>query len=473
MNNNIAGNSFHKNLYNHYEHYCEQTISSNRIVHKEINQLLEKIKQRNLFTVKRLGESIEGRDINLISFGKGKTNILAWTQMHGDEPTATAAVSDVLNFFSSDDEFKHVRDSILSNVTIHIIPMLNPDGAEKHQRENSINIDINRDASRAESPESKILLDAARSLKPDFGFNLHDQNSYYTAGKANRTAAISLLAPPFDYDKSISEARTKSMKAILHIFNVLSEYIPGHIARYSDDFEPRAFGDRFTKMGISSILIESGFIKGDYDKSEIRKLNFVALLSVFYSIAEKHYETIDSKKYFEIPENESLLFDLLLRNLSLNGKDKSYKIDVGINREKYFDPANNTFYHKGKIEQIGDLSVFYGIEEYDFSGLMIELPLITNNYYNLKDIYNLDFNKLYCEKIAFLRLKEGKLDASFTKLPINIITRTKSPSLWLKSDEMANFVVIKKGKVRFIIINGFFKDLSNSENSIHNGWVID
>ena len=249
--------------------------------------------------------------------------------------------------------------------------MVNPDGAEMFTRENAYNIDINRDALRLQSDESKILWDYAEKLEPDFGFNLHDQNSYYTAGRSNNASAISLLSPPMNHVKSINYTREKSMQVICRISEALSQFIPQNIARYKDDFEPRAFGDNFTRNGISTILIESGFYKNDVKKDFIRKLNFIALLSAFKSIAEKDYESIEHKKYFDIPENEELLFDLLLRNLTLNYNGRNFKIDVGINREKKLNKELQSFYYKSKIADLGDLSIFYGIEEHDLNGYQI------------------------------------------------------------------------------------------------------
>ena len=62
--------------------------------------------------------------------------------MHGDEPTATAALLDIFNFLSANDSFDSLRKSILQNLEIHFIPMLNPDGAARYQRENAFNIDL-------------------------------------------------------------------------------------------------------------------------------------------------------------------------------------------------------------------------------------------------------------------------------------------------------------------------------------------
>ncbi|MCX6170373.1 MAG: M14 family zinc carboxypeptidase [Ignavibacteriales bacterium] len=359
-------------IFSDYDNFRELKLGSEFITHSELKQVLEQLKNINFFKIELLGKSVEEREIFSISFGTGKTNILAWSQMHGDEPTATAALFDILNFFASNNSFVKFRDSLLNEVTFHFVPMVNPDGAEIFKRENAFNIDLNRDALRLESYESKILWDYAAKIQPDFGFNLHDQNSYYTAGRTRKYSTISMLAPPIDHVKSINYTREKSMQVICRINETLSYFIPGQIARYNDDHEPRAFGDNFTRNGISSILIESGYHKNDLKKEFVRKLNFIALLSAFHSISEKDFEKIDYTKYYSIPENEELLFDLLLRNLTLDCNGNSFKIDIGINRKKYLDLESKKFLFKGTIAELGDLSIYNGIEEYDMTGFKFE-----------------------------------------------------------------------------------------------------
>lgn len=401
MNSNELFNS----LFNNYEEYREQKLNTEIIKHADVVKLINEIQKKNLFLIEKPGHSVEGREIFSISLGNGKTKVLAWSQMHGNEGTATAALFDLLNFFGAADIFNKFRTDLLSKISFHFIPMLNPDGAEKFKRENAFNIDLNRDTLRLESPESKILWQYADKIQPEFGFNLHDQNSYYTTGRRNKTSAISLLAPPADYVKSINYVREKSMQVICKVYEALSNFIPEQIARYRDDFEPRAFGDNFTKKGISTILIESGFYKGDPDKSFIRKLNFVALLSAFRSIAEKDFDEVNYTKYFDIPENEQLLFDLLLRNLTLNYNGNKFTIDIGITREKFLDESTDKFFYKSKIAELGDLSIFYGIEEYDLNG------------------YEVTSNKT------------------------------------IAVDEPADFKLSKNGKVEFDVINGFLQKI--------------
>jgi|BarGraIncu00222A_1022003.scaffolds.fasta_scaffold36107_2 hypothetical protein len=359
-----------KSLFNSYDSYKEKQLNPAFVKYAELQNLIKQLNDKKQFQVSQLGESVERRAIYSISLGSGKIKVLSWSQMHGDEPTATAAIFDLLKFFAQSDEYDNFRNNLLNKITFYFIPMLNPDGAERFQRENAFNIDLNRDALRLQSPESKILWKYAEKLEPEFGFNLHDQSCYYTAGRTENNASISLLAPAMNRAKSINYIREKSMQVITEIFNTLSQYIPGNIARYSDEFEDRAFGDNLTRSGISTILIESGYFKDDVNKDFIRKLNFTALLSAFHSIAEGNYEKIDYTKYLLIPENAERLFDLLLKNVTVKCND-SYIIDIGIKRKKIRNEITNEFYYKSKIDQIGDLSVFNGIEELDMTGYEI------------------------------------------------------------------------------------------------------
>ncbi len=371
MEKNLERGDLADQLFENYGGYRENLIKASLIHHDDIKNILSDLGKSALFKVEEIGRSVEGREIFSITFGTGKTDILAWSQMHGDEPTATAALFDLLKFFSACDSFDPLRKELLSKLKFHFIPMLNPDGARLFQRENAFNIDINRDALRLESNESKLLWNYAEKADPEFCFNLHDQNSYYTSGRSGKHSTISLLAPPSDHLKSINYAREKSMQVILKIEEALKKFIPGGIARYSDDHEPRSFGDNFIKNGRSSILIESGYFKSDPDKEFVRKLNFISLITAFVSIAGRDFEKINYTEYFNIPENQEMLFDLLLRNLILKMNGSEFKIDIGINRKKKYDPATKKFFYSSTIQEVGDLSFHSGIEEYNFENHII------------------------------------------------------------------------------------------------------
>ncbi len=68
--------------------------------HDEVVRRLDAIVDASpdLFTMEKIGESVEGRSINYVRVGNGPTGVMLWSQMHGDEPTATAALFDVFDF---------------------------------------------------------------------------------------------------------------------------------------------------------------------------------------------------------------------------------------------------------------------------------------------------------------------------------------------------------------------------------------
>ena len=111
--------------------------------------------------------------------------MLLWSQMHGDEPTATAALFDIFEFLRRHRQDPTVRD-ILSSLTLYFVPMLNPDGAERFQRRNAQSIDINRDALRLQTPEGRTLKAVRDRFQPRIGFNLHNQAWRTSAGRRGR-----------------------------------------------------------------------------------------------------------------------------------------------------------------------------------------------------------------------------------------------------------------------------------------------
>ncbi|MCB0617058.1 MAG: hypothetical protein KDC75_27265, partial [Phaeodactylibacter sp.] len=183
---------------------------------------------------------------------------------------ATMALLDIFNFFSASDGFDDLRRRLLNELTLYFIPMLNPDGAEKFKRRNAIDIDLNRDALRLQCPEARLLKKVRDETQAQWGFNLHDQSRYYGAGYDNATASISFLAPAYNLNKDINEVRGNAMQLIALLNQSLQEFIPDKVARYDDEFEPRAFGDNIQKWGTSTILIESGGLADDPEKQELR-----------------------------------------------------------------------------------------------------------------------------------------------------------------------------------------------------------
>jgi hypothetical protein len=324
-------------------------------------------------TLSTEGLSLEGRAIERVTFGSGPRTVLLWSQMHGDEPTATLALLDIFRLLASRREEPWVRE-LSSRITMYAIPMLNPDGAERFRRYTAADIDMNRDAVALRTPEAQLLRRAQQMLKPIFGFNLHDQ-PLSSVGFESKPAAMSLLAPALDYERHVPPVRIRAMKLGAVVAEVVQHFASGHIATYDDSYEPRAFGDGMQSWGTSTLLIESGQWPGDPEKEFIRKLNFVGILSALWAIADGSLEHVKVDPYTSLVRNGKRMFDLLVRGLTLRSGDGwRARVDVGLlvvprpPATTEITSADSQFI----VKEIGDLSPFGGLDVVDASMRTVE-----------------------------------------------------------------------------------------------------
>jgi hypothetical protein len=460
-------------LYSTYEKYKEPTLDKRRIKHADIQPLINKLSANPKFKVAVVGKSIEGRNLSLISIGTGATDVFLWSQMHGDEPTATQAIFDIFNFLGSGD-FQTEKENILKNLKLHFLPMLNPDGAEVYQRRNTLGIDINRDALALQSPEGRTLKRVRDSLEADFGFNLHDQSTYYNAERTDKPATISYLAPAFNYEKDINEVRANAMKVIVYMNQIIQKYAPGQVGRYNDDFEPRAFGDNIQKWGTSAILIESGGFKNDPEKQEIRKLNYVSILSAIYTIANGDYKNIPILDYEKIPENDRKLFDLKLNNITYHLLGQNYTLDVGIHQMEIDYAANKNFYYSSRVVDQGDLSTYYGYETLEGKGYAVAGGKVyPKTLSSIKEASELKVMDLLKSGFMYVRVENIPKSENYVSFPINIIGKDyKVPEFKMRVGIIPNFILEQQGRPRYAVINGFLIDLESGEGNFKNALIL-
>ncbi len=226
-----------------------------RDVERILKQLAESSDGR--LTIEKFAESVEGRPIYLAKIGTGPKEILLWSQMHGDEPTHTAVLLDLASYLLKKPA-EPESDDILSKCTLNFIPMLNPDGAEAVKRYNAQGIDINRDARRLSTPEGRALRKAVETIKPEFGFNLHNQHARTSVGRPPKPAAVSVLAPAPDPSGHDTPSWHRAKLMCAHFVEAVRGDVPGMISRYDDTHEPRAFGDTIQATGASTMLVEAG-----------------------------------------------------------------------------------------------------------------------------------------------------------------------------------------------------------------------
>lgn len=345
-----------------YEQMQQPGLNLARLQLKDIEPLIEHYQASSLVRVVELGRSVENRPIYQLSLGHGKTQILAWSQMHGDEHTATAAVFDLLRFATAPEQAAW-RATWFSDITLHLIPMLNPDGAARNTRVNAQGIDINRDALALQSPEGRILMAAAERIKPQYAFNLHDQNRFHAAGEHANPATISLLAPAYNEAREINASRKAAMQLIAWVKPWLDQQIPQHLGRYNDTWSPRSFGDTFAGKGIATVLVEAGGHRADDHRQVARRLNALLYVAWIDAIAGGHYRQATLDAYDAIPFNRSGgMKDLILRNVQVQTMQTLAQLDVAVNFHTESD-------RHARINEVGDLSVHAAYHMFDVAGL--------------------------------------------------------------------------------------------------------
>lgn len=312
------------------------------------------------FEVCKLGESVQGRAIRSIVMGTGPIGIMMWSQMHGNESTTTKSVLDLINYLRAGSDMAR---SILKSCTIAIVPILNPDGAIAYTRTNANSVDLNRDAQERSQPESVALRKLYHNFKPDFCFNLHDQRTIFNVGDGPKPATVSFLAPAHDPERSISKSRALSMRLIVAMNDELQKYIPGQVGRYDDSFNGNCVGDAFQMLETPTVLFEAGHFQDDYERERTRFYIFVALLKSVTVIAENKVDTYGRDLYFDIPENNKMFYDIIIRNMDKLDADREVGDSAGILFVETL--INGKLHFVPKLEQMGNLDHMFGHKIYN------------------------------------------------------------------------------------------------------------
>jgi hypothetical protein len=281
---------------------------------------------------------------------------------------------DIFEYLDRHRETESVRQ-MLSSLTLYVIPMLNPDGAERFQRRNAQGIDVNRDALRLQTPEGRALKAVRDRFNPSVGFNLHNENWRTSVGDPPKPASISLLAVAYDKSNSVNDGRRLTKKLCAVIRDSLEPFASGQIGRYNDDFEVRAFGDNLTLWGTPVVLIETGpYASADPDPPLVR-MNFVAILSALDALATGRVEKADASRYESLPVNESRMLTVLVSNATIvNGAGVApFTADVGIdvNRRVRIVDGTRTIVRIATINDLGDLRTDGAMRKIDATGLVV------------------------------------------------------------------------------------------------------
>ena len=346
--------------------------------HAELVERLRSLeaRHRGRLTLEEVGRSVQGRKIHLVTLGRGPRRILLWSQMHGDEPSATPALLDLADTLLALPAPEH--QSILDGLTLLMVPMLNPDGAERYARRNAQAIDVNRDALQLSTPEGRLLKAVRDRLQPELGFNLHDQNRRTTVGDTGVLSTISLLAVSGDREGTLTPGRARAKRVCSAIARTLEPFVPGGIGRYDEDWNPRAFGDNVTAWGTPVVTLESGGVPPGRALTDLTRLNYVALLTVLHGLVRDDLAGVSPDLYDSLTRNkDSIWTDVLLGGGRVwqPGAGEPYRADVAFDvlddDPRVASCAEPGWPGASRIREVGDGRLLGSARRIDVAGRLL------------------------------------------------------------------------------------------------------
>jgi hypothetical protein len=320
--------------------------------------------------------SEEGRPIHRLAWGTGSTSIMVWAQQHGDEPLCAMALLDFLAFVGSRADAPLVR-ALRDGLTLHIVPMVNPDGVARFTRQNAQGIDVNRDARLRQTVSSRVLRRLWEECHPSVCFNLHDQFPRKSTSDRGDLIALSVQACPFDQRETLAPHLLRAKRLCGVIADALAPWIAGHIARYDSAYMDRCFGDTMSRWGVCSVLIESGGWFGAPPEADafVVRCHFLALLAGLAAVATGSEREVPPERYDQLPLEGTSFCDLTVRGpVIFDGTGAPpHRGDIGLNVQ--IDHRRGGV-RTAKVQEVGDLSNSRAKIEIDGEGLIATPGLV-------------------------------------------------------------------------------------------------
>ena len=141
------------------------------ISYGEMEAFLKSLDGRPGIEVSAEGRTAEGRTVYLVHASRGAApsfRVLFYAQQHGDEVSGKDAALYLLREIARDPA------RLPEGLDLWILPMMNPDGAERGTRRNAAGADLNRDHIVQEQPETQALYRVVRRVRPHLAVDCHE-----------------------------------------------------------------------------------------------------------------------------------------------------------------------------------------------------------------------------------------------------------------------------------------------------------
>jgi murein tripeptide amidase MpaA len=122
-----------------------------------------------------LGKTLDGQDMDCLTFGDGPLNVWFYARQHPGETMAEWWMEGALDKLADPDD--PVSRVLRRECTIRVVPNMNPDGSRRgHLRTNAVGVNLNREwhaPSAEKSPEVLCVRNAMDETSVDFAMDVH------------------------------------------------------------------------------------------------------------------------------------------------------------------------------------------------------------------------------------------------------------------------------------------------------------
>jgi predicted deacylase len=217
---------------------------------------LAKLEKRDDLTVAVIGQSAEGRSIQLLKTANRPETVILLGRQHPAEIPGAMAMRDFVEVVLADTELAR---QFRQRFTLVIIPLLNPDGvANGHWRHNAGRTDLNRDWNQFSQPETRAVLRLlagmdALQMRPRLMLDFHATRQTRSLLFYTQTADEVTDPPQFDQ----------------HWFDAVRERLPDFEFDHSpgpSDKNPNTKGYFYRRYGIPAFTYE---LADEVDRAEL------------------------------------------------------------------------------------------------------------------------------------------------------------------------------------------------------------
>jgi hypothetical protein len=158
-----------------------EPINNNGLNHEiaKIRNITNFLSEKLDIQIEEIGKSVVNKTLYLVRIQSARQrenvknlNFMVIARQHGNEPAGTNAVLSLISDLAND------KRQLPDRLTLLLVPMVNPDGANRDTRNNANDQNLNRDWNAQSQPETKAVYGVFNSYQPEIFLDLHEFTPY-------------------------------------------------------------------------------------------------------------------------------------------------------------------------------------------------------------------------------------------------------------------------------------------------------